>query len=65
MKFKRLLGHGVTSMVCALGYFRKVIKEISDLLVRALAMGREFICDDLRVLFTPHGSMVRALVRLA
>ena len=38
----------------ALAYFRKMIKETDDPLGRSLAKERQFICESLRVLPSPH-----------
>ena len=61
MKYKYLLAGGVTSMDKALEYFRRVIKESDDVLVRSIAMEREFICEAMRVLFTPYAPSVKGL----
>ena len=54
MKFRYLLSGGVRSMDKALEYFRRVAKESKDPLVCAVALEREFICEAMRVLFTPY-----------
>ena len=53
MKYGHLFGHGVTPMDRALAHFRKVMKESSDSMGRALAKEGKVFCDGLRVLFTP------------
>ena len=45
----------------ALEYFRRVIKVSSDALVRAVASEREFICEAMRVLFTPYAPTGKGL----
>ena len=61
MKFKYLLSGNVKSMDKALEYFRRVAKESKDPLVCAVAMEREFICDAMRVLFTPYAPSGKGL----
>ena len=61
MKFKYLLSGGVQSMDKALEYFRRVAKESSDALVKAVAPEREFICEAMRVLFTPYAPSGKGL----
>ena len=61
MKFKYLLSGGVSSMDKALEYFRRVAKETDDTLVRAVAKEREFICEAMRVLFTPYAPSIKGL----
>ena len=61
MKYKYLLSGGVSSMDKALEYFRRVVKESNDVLVRSVAMEREFICEAMRVLFTPYAPSVKGL----
>ena len=45
----------------ALEYFRRVAKESNDALVCAVAMEREFICEAMRVLFTPYAPSSKGL----
>ena len=61
MKYKFLLSGNVNSMDKALEYFRRVAKETDDELVRAVAQEREFICDAMRVLFTPYAPSNKGL----
>ena len=61
MKFKFLLSGNVTSMDKALEYFRRVAKETDEELVRAVALEREFICEAMRVLFTPYAPSSKGL----
>ena len=61
MKYKYLLSGSVTTMDRALEYFRRVAKETDDELVRAVAQEREFVCEAMRVLFTPYAPSSKGL----
>ena len=54
MKNKYLLVGGARSMDKAPEYFRRVAKQSGDPLARAVASEREFICEAMRILFTPY-----------
>ena len=53
MRYKYLLPTGAQSMGKALEYFRRVAKEADSSRVRAVASEREFICETMRILFSP------------
>ena len=59
MKHNYPLGPGGAPMGRAPGYFRTVVKEAGDPLARASVEGRECICDELRVLFTPYVALAK------
>ena len=61
VKYKYLLFGGVRSMDEALEYFRRAAKRSDDPLVRAVASAREFICEALRILFTPYAPPSKSL----
>ena len=61
MKFKYLLSGGVQSMDKVFEYFRRVVKESNDALAQAVASEREFICEAMRVLFTPYAPSGKGL----
>ena len=52
-KYKGLLGPRVGSMGPALARFCEVANQMDDDRVRVLALEYEFICDALRISFTP------------
>ena len=52
--YKYLLSGGARSMEKALEYFRRVADQSDDPLVRAVASEREFICETMRIPFTPY-----------
>ena len=54
MKYKHAFVPNVTPIGRAFSFFRKVVEESGDSLVRALAKEREFICDRSRVLLNPE-----------
>ena len=58
---KCVLGRNVNSMSngvqfadTALEYFRQSAKQTDNSLVRAVACEREFICEAMRILYTPY-----------
>ena len=53
MKYGHLFGPRVTPWDRAMAYLRKVMKESSEPMGRALAKEGKFFCDRLRVLLTP------------
>ena len=53
MECKFLLRKGGQCMGCALEYLSRVANETDSTLVRAVAEEREFICEALRMLYTP------------
>ena len=55
-KYKFLLPNGVRSMGRALECFRRVAKQTDNALVRAVATGREFVCESIRVLYVPYAA---------
>ena len=61
MKFKYLLSGGVQSMDKALEYFRRVVRESNTVLAQSVASEREFICEAMRVLFTPYAPSGKGL----
>ena len=61
MKYKYLLGNGGRTMDKALEYFRRVAKQTDSPLARAVAYEREFICEVMRILPTPHAPPSRGL----
>ena len=54
MKYKYLLPGGVRTMDKALEYFRRVVKQSDDPLVRAAPSEREFVSEAMRIFFTPY-----------
>ena len=54
MKYKYPLSGGARTIGKALEYFRRVVKQSDDPLVRAVASEREFICEAMRTLVTPY-----------
>ena len=63
MKDKYLLPNGAQSMDEALEYFRAVAKQMDSPLARAVANEREYICEAMRVLLTPHAPSGKGLAR--
>ena len=49
-----MLTGGICSIDKALEYLRRVVAQSDDPLVRAVAQERVFICETMRVLFTPY-----------
>ena len=54
MKYKYLLPNGAQYMDNASEYFRRVARETDSSLVRAVAFGREFFCEVVRILYAPY-----------
>ena len=54
MKYKYLLAGGARSMDKASEHFRRVARQSDGPLARAVASEREFICEAMRILFTPY-----------
>ena len=61
MKYKYLLANGARSMDKALEFFRRVAEQTDSPLVRAVAYEREFICEAMRILFTPYAPSGKGL----
>ena len=61
MEYKFLLAGGVRAMEGPLEYFRRVVRQSDDPLVRAVASEREFICEAIRILSTPYAPPGRGL----
>ena len=59
MEIKGLLGPHTQGMGRALGCFRRVAMEPDCVLARALSHEREYICDAVRILFTPYAPNVK------
>ena len=60
MMYKYLLGNGAQYMGRALGYFRRVAKEVDTTFVRAVAQEREFVRESLRISHIPRAPSGRA-----
>ena len=65
MKYKYLLPRSAQSMDKALGYFRRELEGTDSSLVRAVANGREFICEAMRILHAPYAPCGKGLSRPA
>ena len=58
-KYNDVLGPSADSLGRAIAYFRKVVKEVDNDLVRTLAREREFLFDAPRIFFTPYAPLIK------
>ena len=61
MKYRYLLPNGVQSLDKAHKYSRRAAKQTDSSLVRAVASERVFICEAMRILFTPYAPAGKGL----